>query len=197
MKKIIFTVILLTTFLTSTAIFAQNLPFEKGNKIISGGFSFSLNNGDAYKVNGHSTTTLHLNTSYTQFIKDRFGIGGKFILESFKGSGTSSNTWGLGPQITYFFNIKQNYSQNSGSIFPYSSIGYIFKRCNSPLILSNLLNFSGGSTYMLNDNVGVFGEVNFELGFITRDDYNDVGEEISTTDSGSKIILNIGLIFFL
>jgi hypothetical protein len=187
------TIIILLVFL-ATAV-AQNNPIGKGSIIIDTGFALNSDGGDVWENDdGERRTAYESQTMLGYFIMPGLAIGGQFLIEGISQGDWSSSLWGIGPQATYYLGGNSTDNSVKGQVYPFVSAGYA--RLNSKEDYSDYdFEFSAnvfwtdlGAVYMLNNYVGAFGSIGYQLwGFEFEDD----------SDDGNRFAMNFGLAVFL
>lgn len=198
-KTLIILLILLSTAGFSTSGVAEKFPTGKGSKLIKGGFTFSSAGGDMYKYGDSRVTTLDFYPSISVFIAPRLAVGSEFIISRTAVGDESVTTWGIGPQIMYFFGGNQPQKNIHGSVYPYLHGAFYYERTTNQdeyygevwktTISSKDFDLGFGICYMLSNALGLFGEASLRIRNITsEEDFNM---------SSNNINLLAGLTVFL
>jgi hypothetical protein len=120
------------------------------------------------------------------FIMPGLAIGGQFLIESVSQGDWSNVLWGIGPQATYYLGSNSTDVSVKGQVYPFVSAGYA--RLNSKEddgesdfeFTADVFWTDLGAVYMLNNYVGVFGSIGYQLwGFEFENDSDD-GNRIAT-----------------
>lgn len=186
MKKLIFTLLLLTTTFSSKAQF-----FEQDQNFVQVGYGLGLGYGrllnayqayDGYKFSGFGPVAL----SYERAVTDNIGIGIQFGYSSYGGTWNQSSYLGTSYQYkyrwstlsimargAYHFNVRNRNFDPYGGIgigfakysYKYTSTDPSFNSTNNNIALGIPLAYQIfiGARYMFNDNVGVYGEAGYGL----------------------------------
>jgi hypothetical protein len=145
---------------------AQNSPIDKGSKIVGGGFSVVSTDRGHYK-----SMEMLINPSIGVFSRKGLLLGISLLFERYSEDNYSSTTYGLGPDIRYYFDPNKSRGEIKGSYYPYLKISGIYSKTmprNDYFGYENIdyKNFEwaggGGIQLMFSDAVG--GYVEFNLG---------------------------------
>jgi len=100
---------------------AQDSPVDKGSFMISGQASYTSLGGDLFEdYAGNSINLIAINPGIGYFTTPGFMIGGDFsILHASWSDDADATLIGLGPKIAYFFNAKQDRTEQKGAFYPY------------------------------------------------------------------------------
>lgn len=162
MKSTIVMVVLLVSMFGMAQ--AQNSPIDKGSKIIGGGFSVMSTDRGPYKI-----MEMLINPSIGVFSRKGLLLGASLLFNRYSEDNYSSTTYGLGPDIRYYFDPNKNRSEIKGSYYPYLKISGIYSKTmprNDYFGYENIdyYNFEwaggGGIQLMFSDAVGGYVELN-------------------------------------
>lgn len=186
MKKFIFTLLIISSCLTSKAQF-----FERDLNFVSVGYGLGLGYGrllnayqgyDGYKFSGFGPVAV----SYERAVTDNFGVGIQFGYSSYGGTWNQSSYLGSSYQYkyrwstlsvmargAYHFNVRnRNFDPYAGAGIGYRKYGYKYTS-SDPAFNSSTNNISlgiplayqvfVGARYMFNDNVGAYIEAGYGL----------------------------------
>jgi outer membrane protein W len=198
MKKLLgfVSVLLLGLLLNSGTAFSAGLaPIDKGNFIVRGQASFSSWGGDLYEDSGGDRTTkISLTPGVDYFVMKGLAVGGALMYDRTSNDDYTDSTFGIGPEITYFFDIGKN---GKGAFYPYIGAALFYEYYKSKIETSDVnydedgsgysITVGPGICYMLTDAVGLNAMINYQYDSIKLED----------TTSGNKITLALGLTVFL
>jgi hypothetical protein len=179
MKKI---AILLSLFLIPKMIFSQ--AFQEGNLHLKGGLGIS----SPYYLSSAEGTLPPLSLIGDYAIQDKIGVGGivgftasRFTYNDFYGKYTTRQSYRLiGGRATYHFWSKEHFDLYLGGMMgyvftgwkvTYKSNAYATAVIDKPRYGGFVLGGFAGLNYSVNNDWGVFGEVGYNLSFVTGGAY--------------------------
>lgn len=205
-KNLVVVIMIILTLSLSGSLIAGKSPVKKGNVLVSGGFNFSSSSGDMGTMFGimpielyeENMTQIQFNPSFNYFITNRLALGINLFLVSYSFSdssySSSISTFGIGPQIYYFFGGSKKGLKIKGSLYPYLGVTYIFNSNKSKYeesyysdnytIKGSTFKTMAGMNIMVSESVGIFGEIVYIL-------------ETWEDSTGKRIDLSIGFKIFL
>ena len=198
-NSLIFVAALVIVF--AGAAIAQDSPISKGSYQLGGGISFQSWGGDLYENgDGDGETVIEFNPFVNYFIANGLAIGGELDFSSASQGDAKSSGFGIGPQISYYFNVGQR-TETKGSIYPYigASFSYATTTFNGGDPGDVDIKFSGteiglfgGAAYMLNEYVAIFGQLEYDIHSLKMTEPVE-----SDSESGKVLQLFTGFTFFL
>jgi len=118
---------------------AQISPVGKGSVIISGNFSFSSAGGELNEnSDGDRLTTIEFDPAANFFVSPGLAVGGKLLFSRSSQGDENSTTWGIGPEINYFFHNSEEISEAAGETYPFIQAGFYYSSS-----VYNVSSFSG------------------------------------------------------
>ncbi|MFH0734898.1 MAG: hypothetical protein V1773_10760 [bacterium] len=175
MKKfnLLISYIFICLFVLSGLTYSQSYPTDKGSKVITGSFAFSVSGGDLYENSeGDKLFTLDLNTTAGFFISPGFSIGGKVQYNNTSQSGYSYTQIGIGPQIAHYFGSGERRS------YPFINASVLFISRTSA-VTGYQIYFGGGVCVMAAKSIGISGELGYQVESLSHDSYSATGSRIS------------------
>ncbi|MFN5346973.1 MAG: outer membrane beta-barrel protein [Bacteroidota bacterium] len=177
-----YTILFLVAFFLNTTGFSQS--FQEGNLLVKGGIGIS----SPYYYTNTESTMPPLSLSLDYAIKDKIGIGGvvgitasKYSIVDNKGEYLAKQGYRLiGGRATYHFWSKEHFDVYLGAMMgyvipvwrvKYTSPYYTKYPFNKPSYNRFVLAGFVGLNYSVNNNWGVFGEVGYNLSYITGGAY--------------------------
>ncbi len=151
---------------------AQESPVDKGSYQLGGGISFSSWGGDLYENgDGDGETIFEFDPFFNYFVANNIAIGGRLDFSSDSQGDYKASGFGIGPQVEYFFKMGQK-AETKGSIFPYIGAAFTYSSTTSNTgepgaddvkFTGTEIAFFGGAHYMLNNNVSLFGQLEYDM----------------------------------
>jgi hypothetical protein len=146
---------------------AQTYATDRGSLILGGGLSLSSERWPQVEdgETSHTRVTyVRMSPQVQYFVAPGIAVGGSLGLTHSSGSGSSSTSYGIGPQVSYFF------GQGQRAAYPYVSVetGYATARGSD----SGTIGYGGvaGLLYMLNTAVGLNGSLYYRVEQWTGED---------------------------
>lgn len=176
-RCIIFCILVLSA---SKAFGQKSYAINKGSMIISGGAGFWSQGGD---LHGNDRLTIfNISPSIEYFVISHMACGGKLSYSYRSQSGNSSNYWGVGPKLSYYF------GNPNSKLYPFISGSYNY--LNSVDYSKTDLILTGGVASMISENVAITGSVYFMI-----EEMENKDTDIST--SGNTFGIEVGLTIFI
>jgi hypothetical protein len=152
MKKLFIVIIVIFSTVLANA---QRYPTIKGGSIYNYACAFSSSSGELYGDEGLTTFTLGLDVSW--FIENGFACGGNGSILYLKQGDSEHTSYGIGPQLAYYFGSNTIPDTIKGKVYPYIKISYLFNGIESGSSTTNGGTISGnvGLINMLNEHVGL------------------------------------------
>lgn len=172
---------------------AQNSPVDKGSWFISGNFTFSSAGGDLYEnSDGDRLTTIEFTPAANFFVGPGFSIGGRLLFESLSRGNSGITTWGVGPEINYFFSSSEEKSEAKGSTYPFLQAGFFYTNISYDSDRSQTgtkIRLGGGITHMISNTAAIAGLAAYDI--------DSEKPEEGDSESGNQFGVYAGLIIFL
>ncbi len=177
-----YTTLFLIAFFFNTTGFSQS--FQESNLLVKGGIGIS----SPYYYSNTESTMPPLSLSLDYAIKDKIGIGGvvgitasKYSIVDNKGEYLAKQSYRLvGGRATYHFWSKEHFDVYLGAMMGYVFTNwnvkfkrdyYAFNEISRPGHSNFVLAGFVGLNYSVNNNWGVFGEVGYNLSYVTGGAY--------------------------
>jgi hypothetical protein len=201
MRSLIVSIFVIAVMISamSTPALSQTSPIDKGVWQLSGGISFTSFGGDYYKQGNDSPTEFSFTPGANYFVTDGIAVGAKILYSRFSVGSASTSQFGIGPEVTYYFNINKEKS-GKGVLYPYLGVAYLYtqntdKYPGDPDHKDRLTTFAidGGAAYMLTNSVGLFGQLEYDADSFKHTEPAPAGQSVS----GSRISFFTGFTFFI
>ncbi|RMD98685.1 MAG: hypothetical protein D6814_07035 [Calditrichaeota bacterium] len=183
-------VIWVLTIFYTLPLCAQDFPTDRGSRMILGGFAFSSAGGELNSDGDNRLISLEVSSSYSYFSTPAVAFGGKLVISRLSQGKSSFTTFGIGPQILYFFGGDQKPATIKGKSYPYIGASGLYQHLAASGESANGFSFSFGAGFLslLTNTVGFFGEAGYQFDSLSAN-----GETLS----GNKINIIAGFLFFL
>lgn len=199
--------------LMAVAAYAQPAgPIDKGAWMVGGDAFFSTQSGDLYEGGmEESQTTISFMPNVAYFIMPNLAIGAELQFENFSWGDYKTSQFGIGPAISYFFNMDKTRTDLKGAFVPYirAFAAYGSLKTESPELdddlnvviveeTNTLMQFGGqgGAMFFLSNNVAADFAVRFSSDNLSLDeDFLLEGEDDSI--SGTTLQVGVGIQAFI
>jgi hypothetical protein len=201
-KALFVQIFAIVIFILYNNSFPQDPPIETGSKIISGNFSFSSAGGELNDNNdGDRLFTIEFDPAVNFFISPGLAIGGKLLFSRSSQGAENSTTWGVGPEIIYFFGSANDHPQSKGSTYPFIQAGYYYTSSvhNIKGFIDNInisqietkFRLGAGVAHMISNAVAINILAAYEI------DSNKIKDHEELPDSGNQYGIYAGFLIFL
>lgn len=189
MRKLIVIVVLAVLFIVPISVFAQNSQIDAKSIEFGLGtvFGITLWRGELFEGSEErdisiGTGAVALNAGY--FVINGLSVGGSVSYFNSKIEGVTDPgvLLTISPVVKYYFPISDKFLVNAKALFEYNSMKLFVPEAFTYFAVGG----GGAATYLLNDNLGIYGGFDFVHGFNQKFD----GTEI---DNSSRNIIDIGV----
>jgi hypothetical protein len=168
-------------------------PLSEGRKQVGGSIMFQSMSGDLYEnSDGDAMTVFQLSPSATMFIGfPGLAVGGTLNFANGSQGDFSSNTWGIGPIVQYYFGADQD-----KEFYPFVSGAFIYTSMttddgtNEVEATQTRIRLSGGGLYLLNNNVGLNAQLTFDMDSMTPDGGDAIDGNVFGVEVGFSIFID-------
>ena len=197
MNKYFLICILILFCIAPFNVFAKNGAIDEGSimfnigTLLDVGFYFSGYFEDEYEETDIIVGSGPVNLNVQYFIIDGLSVGGSgyFYSNKVKGNSDPSTKLMIGPIVSYYYAITDTILLHGSGYLYYVRVNPYYTSIETSQFS---LGVGAGATYLVDPNLGFFGEVSFLI--VTDASYD--GETI--TDSGYNVLdISIGLAVFL
>jgi hypothetical protein len=149
---------------------AQESPIQPNSVQLAGSASFTRSNDR--DTDGH-VTTFQLSPQIGWFVTRGLAVSANLLFSRNSGDPISSTQWGIGPGLSYYFDVGSQsfYPFVSGrTLFSWGELEAALPPPGATLETTNRLwSLSAGALFMLAEHVGVTGELFFQRGRSSSD----------------------------
>ncbi len=177
-------------------LLAQSSPIDRKNTLLEGGLSYSRYSGDLYvPTNGHPYSILTIDPMMAIFVAKGLAIGGRLEISRYSEEGYVSNTWGVGPELRYYFDLHPYSSIRKGTLYPYMRMALTYNSLEYGSMTT--ITLGGGAAIMLSEEICTFVELNYNAQSFDSDDSRQYLGPGSSSANGTIINFSMGFSFFL
>jgi len=184
---------------------AQISPVDKGSAIISGDFSYSSSGGELYENNdGERITRIDFDPAVSFFVVPGFAAGLRLQYRHQIQGDHTTTTWGVGPEINYFFHNSEEISEAAGETYPFLQAAFFYSTMSfdsySGEVVTRIYtttHLGAGIAHMISNAVAISGLLAYDIENFKQEDAFDPRLMADDSISGDRIGLYVGLLIFL
>jgi hypothetical protein len=177
--------------LVASAVGAAESPIDKGSMTIGGTAYFNSQSGERYEnFQGDGYTEIGIMPEFGYFIAPGIKIGASLAFVSASQGDESATLFGIGPNVTYYFNLNKERTEVKGAVYPY--IGGFFSYAttsNGVDLTETSFGGRGGINLMLSQAVAVDFGLQFSSESLDPDGFDSI--------SGTTLSLLAGIQAFI
>jgi hypothetical protein len=183
---------------------AQSSPVDKGSMIVGGSAYFMSHSGDLYEDGeGNGITSIYFQPEIGYFMAPNIMIGGFLLYNSTSQDKYKVSSFGIGPQVGYYFNMDKGRTEIKGSVYPYIKGFLSYAKTTEDEGDDEDYKYSmtsfgarGGIMYMLSEAVAVDFGLQYSSNTCKQTD-PEVPEGMDDSESGSSLMIGAGITAFI
>ena len=176
------------------AFSVQASKLGEGRKQVGGTVAFSSSSGDLYENgDGDGQTTFGLNPFLTMFVgPPGLAVGAELDFSNTSQGDVSLSGWGIGPMVQYYIGAGED-----KDMYPFVSAAFIYQSMtydngvSETDVTMTTIRLAGGILYFLNNNVGIHGQVSYDM------DSQEVDVSGAKAVDGSVLGVEVGFSIFI